>query len=94
VSQVKFALYGSVKGRVQGVFFRAEARLKATQLGLSGWVRNRLEGDVEIHIQGTKEQMDAMGDWLQQGPPKAQVIEVNLKPVSLDESLSGFEIRS
>jgi acylphosphatase len=61
---------------------------------LSGWVRNRLDGDVEIHIQGNKEQIEAMGDWLQQGPPKAQVIEVNLKPVSLDESLSGFEIRS
>ncbi len=52
VSDNKMILQGLVKGRVQGVFFRAETQAEAIRLGLSGWVRNTIDGNVEVLIAG------------------------------------------
>ena len=47
-------------GRVQGVGFRYKARTKASELGLSGWVRNEHDGTVLMEIQGTEAKIDIL----------------------------------
>ena len=65
-----------VKGRVQGVFFRYETQKTAQGLGLSGWVRNRKDGSVEILAEGPKDRLEKLIVWCRQGPPSAQVENV------------------
>jgi acylphosphatase len=66
-----------IKGRVQGVGFRWTAAAEAERLGLTGWVRNTVGGDVEVWAEGTKENADAFLSWLRHGPPRARVGEVH-----------------
>jgi acylphosphatase len=48
------------RGRVQGVGFRYRERMAATQIGVTGWVRNNPDGTVTMEIQGTEEQIDSV----------------------------------
>ena len=90
----RVCLTGLVKGRVQGVFFRAEAQAKAEQLGVAGWVRNTMDGDVEVLLQGPAESLSKMEEWLRIGPPRASVVAVELSECPEGtEQLAGFEIR-
>jgi acylphosphatase len=75
---VASCLHGTVIGRVQGVGFRWCTREKALELGLSGWVRNRRDGNVEVWIEGEDADVRAMGDWLRRGPPHASVERIAL----------------
>jgi acylphosphatase len=81
-----------VRGRVQGVFFRADARERARSLGLSGWVRNNLDGTVEAVFEGDDERVDSIVDWCRRGPAGAVVEDVD---VSWEEPQgeSGFFVR-
>jgi acylphosphatase len=65
-----------VRGRVQGVFFRTEARDRAASLGLGGWVRNNPDGTVEAVFEGERERVESMVDWCRRGPALAQVEDV------------------
>jgi acylphosphatase len=67
-----------ISGRVQGVFFRASCARLAEELGLSGWVRNRPDGDLEAVFQGTDEAVDDMIGWCREGPPHARVAGVDV----------------
>ncbi len=71
-----------VKGRVQGVFFRASAQQQGLQLGLTGEVRNLPDGSVEAIVEGEKRAVDDFVDWCRRGPPSAEVedVEVKLRP--------------
>ena len=51
-----------VRGRVQGVFFRASAQREATRLGVTGWVRNLSDGSVEIVAEGEDERVRELRD--------------------------------
>jgi acylphosphatase len=62
-----------VTGRVQGVSFRYYAQQEAVGLGLTGWVRNEVDGSVELHLEGTAEAVDSMVDWCRHGPSAARV---------------------
>ena len=62
-----------VSGRVQGVGFRYTCCHEARRLGLSGWVRNKPEGDVEVWAEGDREKLDRFLLWLRRGPPGARV---------------------
>lgn len=62
-----------VRGRVQGVAFRAHAQRKARALGLTGHARNRPDGSVEVLAFGEDAALDAFADWLAHGPPLARV---------------------
>lgn len=86
------SLTGLIKGRVQGVFFRAETQATAQRLGIQGWVRNTLEGHVEVLISGQEEAVQEMRSWLLQGPPRARVDSLELQECP-GEDLQGFEIR-
>jgi acylphosphatase len=65
-----------VRGRVQGVFFRAEMRARAESLGVAGWVRNTADGSVEAVFEGEAERVESMVDWCRRGPAGAVVDEV------------------
>ena len=67
-----------VTGRVQGVFFRAEARDRARSLGLGGWVRNNGDGTVEAVFEGDEERVESMVEWCRRGPPHAEVENVQV----------------
>ena len=62
-----------VSGRVQGVFFRANTATEAQRLDLSGWARNLPDGRVEVLVRGPEPAVQAIGSWLRQGLPPAQV---------------------
>lgn len=80
-----------VKGKVQGVFYRASAREVAEALKLTGWVRNTEEGNVEIVASGTKDQIKQFVDWCHQGPPKAIVSDIVVTVVD-NEAFTHFRV--
>jgi len=67
-----------IRGRVQGVFFRAEARVRAESLGVAGWIRNADDGSVEAVFEGDDEQLESMVEWCRRGPSGARVEEVEV----------------
>mgnify|MGYP003948386701 CR=1 FL=1 len=83
-----------IRGRVQGVYFRQSTCARAGELGLSGWVRNRTDGSVELVAEGLPEAIDALVQWCHQGPKMAEVSEVERRdedPVGLD---GGFDVHA
>jgi acylphosphatase len=78
---------------VQGVYYRASARHEGERLGLSGWVRNRDDGGVDLHLQGEAAVVDAMLGWCRVGPPAARVSRVEVGDAEPDRSLFDFEVR-
>ena len=81
-----------VKGEVQGVFYRVNARKIAEENNIRGWVRNLENGDVEIKATGTKEQLNCFLDWCWKGPEKARVSFLDVKKTD-DEDFEGFKIK-
>jgi acylphosphatase len=81
-----------VRGRVQGVFYRASAQREARQLGLTGWVKNRQDGSVEIVAEGEEDQVKDFLSWAQQGPTTARVDHVDTKWRSYTGEFSDFRI--
>lgn len=69
-----------IRGRVQGVYYRASMVDEARRLGATGWVRNRLDGSVEAMACGTHAQLNALVKWAWQGPPAAAVSDVGITP--------------
>ena len=78
-----------VSGRVQGVFFRASAREQALGFGLSGHAKNLDDGRVEVLASGAADALDALGRWLEQGPPAAKVEQVFRENLA-EQDLFGF----
>lgn len=66
-------LHVAVRGRVQGVGFRWFVRERARSLGLAGWVRNDLDGSVEVFAVGPKVAVATLRRLLEDGPPNACV---------------------
>lgn len=67
-----------VRGSVQGVFFRVEARDRARSLGLAGWVRNEPDGAVEAVFEGERERVESLIEWCRRGPAGARVEDVDV----------------
>ncbi len=65
-----------ITGRVQGVGFRTALCAAAEAHGLSGWVRNRIDGCVEAEVYGAIEDVQALVAWSHHGPPAARVADV------------------
>ncbi len=81
-----------VVGRVQGVFFRASAQREARRLGLTGWVRNRPDGSVELLAEGEDESLRDFIGWLQRGPTSARVDRVDTRWRSYTGEFTEFRI--
>ncbi len=88
---MKLCIKSFVKGRVQGVFFRAATREQAQALNLTGWVRNLSDGRVEILACGEKENLEKLLSWLQHGPDMAQVTHCDSTEVPF-ENYTHFKI--
>jgi acylphosphatase len=82
-----------VRGIVQGVGFRMYTQRQARLLGLSGYVRNLANGDVEIVAQGEADAIERLIAWARLGPPAARVDEVAVDLRQPIEARRGFEIR-
>lgn len=67
-----------ISGRVQGVFFRAETQRAAERIGVSGWVRNLPDGNVEALFEGPRERVDMAIQWAHQGSPASKVSDVQV----------------
>jgi acylphosphatase len=82
-----------IRGRVQGVFYRAQTQAKASELLLTGWVRNREDGSVELVAEGAREPLEALLEWCRTGPPKARVdgLEPAFGPATGE--FEGFVVR-
>lgn len=81
-----------VHGRVQGVFFRGSTAERARQVGVNGWVRNRLDGTVEAVFEGSAAQVAEMLLYCSEGPPWARVERVE-EFAEEPEGLGSFSIR-
>ena len=84
--------YFLVSGKVQGVFYRASTLAQARRLGLAGWVRNRVDGKVELLACGEAAALQQLQEWLWQGPAQAQVEAVVCEPRPW-QTFDQFEVR-
>lgn len=80
-----------IKGKVQGVFYRATAKELADQLGITGWVRNLPDMNVEITATAPHEVLQHYIEWCKLGPPRARVDEIMVEELSFEE-FTGFRI--
>jgi acylphosphatase len=81
----------SIRGRVQGVWFRESMRREAERLAVRGWVRNRRDGSVEAVVQGPRAAIDEIVRWAQRGPEDARVTGVEVGEA--EGEFDGFEKR-
>lgn len=81
-----------VSGVVQGVGFRYYTRMRASELGLAGWVRNLADGRVEVWVEGPPRDVEQLLGWLQSGPPGARVSGCEASEET-PASLERFEVR-
>ncbi len=86
-------LEATVRGRVQGVGFRASVQWKAQELGLSGYVRNMWDGSVEVKAEGPKDRLEKLLAYLRRGPRFAAVEAVDYRFLPALSEFSGFRIR-
>lgn len=83
----------TISGRVQGVHFRDSMIEAARAAGVTGWVRNRRDGDVEAFVQGPPEAVDRVIAWARHGPPLARVERVDVDDEPSDPALRAFDRR-
>ncbi len=92
-SDTKMRLHAVIHGLVQGVYFRAATQREATRRGLTGWVRNRWDGTVEVLAEGPRQALESFEVFLHQGPPHAHVTHVDITYSKASGEFSGFHIR-
>jgi acylphosphatase len=80
-----------IKGKVQGVFYRATAREQAEVIGIKGWIGNTVEGDVEAMVSGSEEQINRFIEWCRKGPERAIVTDVNVTAIP-DQNFETFKV--
>mgnify|MGYP000891224936 FL=1 len=81
-----------VDGHVQGVGFRYFVYDFAQQKGLSGWVRNRYSGQVEIMAEGSREDLDALLDHVRRGPGRSMVTDVQFEWAAASNLYDQFSL--
>ena len=82
-----------VRGRVQGVGFRFFVRQHARDLGLTGWVKNLPDRNVEIYAEGEKETLDTFISDMREGPTFSHVSDIDIDWLEPSGRFSGFDIR-
>ena len=82
-----------IKGKVQGVWFRASTLQKAKELSLCGFVRNEANGEVYLEVEGQDPALTMFFDWCKEGPELARVDAIQFEEQAL-KHFSSFEIIS
>lgn len=81
-----------IRGRVTGVFFRAATQREAKRLGITGWVKNRADGSVELVAEGEEDSIKDMIPRAHHGPSAARVDDVDVRWRSYTGEFSDFRI--
>ena len=89
---MKECLHIIVKGRVQGVYFRAYTQKQAIKLNIAGFVRNLPDGSVEIVASGHPEDLKKLVAWCRKGPMLAKVSEVIVSQHNNPAPFEDFDI--
>jgi len=87
------SLQAFVRGRVQGVFFRAFVESWAEELSITGYVRNRPGDIVEVVAEGEKPQLEKLVEHIKTGPPAARVDEVKINWAEYKGQFTRFRVR-
>ncbi|MCA9685775.1 MAG: acylphosphatase [Myxococcales bacterium] len=82
-----------VRGRVQGVYYRASTQDQARRLSLGGWVRNLPDGSVELVAEGPRGRLEILQDWCAEGPPAAEVTEIVPHWLVATGEFADFQVR-
>ncbi len=86
------AMHVRVSGRVQGVWYRQSTKEQAEANGVSGWVRNMPDGDVEALLVGEANAVHDVEAWMNQGPALANVAEVVSEVVETPNDIDHFDV--
>jgi acylphosphatase len=89
----KIKAHIKVQGLVQGVGYRAFILDTARSLGLTGWVRNLLDGSVEAVLEGEEDQVQNAINACRTGPPRARVEQIGIGITPCRDEFSSFDIR-
>jgi acylphosphatase len=92
--ELRNRLHATVGGRVQGVSFRYFVVEQAEGLDLTGWVRNRWDGSVEVMAEGRHIQLEILMQALREGPPMARVANVEHEWLPFTGEFTGFQVKS
>jgi len=82
-----------ISGRVQGVYFRASTVKQAQRLGITGWVRNCLDGSVEVVAEGEKAELEKLISWCRKGPSGALVKDVQTEWEASKQEFYNFSVK-
>jgi acylphosphatase len=85
------AVEARVTGRVQGVAFRWHTQQEASRLGVTGWVRNEVDGSVLVHAEGDDAAVSDLVAWCHHGPSSARVAHVAVREAAASGATS-FEV--
>jgi acylphosphatase len=86
-------IHAVVKGKVQGVYFRAHTKKLADELNIKGWVKNLENGGVEVVAEGEEDQIKQMVQFLHKGSPESRVDSVEIKNEKPVGVFKDFSIR-
>jgi acylphosphatase len=86
-------LHAIVEGHVQGVGFRAFVLDRALELGLTGWVRNRWDGTVEVMAEGSKSELEKLLAALRRGPRSYTTSGVRPEWLDITQEFTRFQVR-
>jgi acylphosphatase len=86
-------IHAFITGRVQGVFFRAHTRVAAERLGVTGWVKNLPNGDVELVAEGPSQKVNELISWCHKGPDYSRVDKVEFHEETPEGKYNDFSIR-
>ena len=81
-----------ITGKVQGVCFRIATKQEAEKYGVTGWVRNIIDGSVEAVFEGKKDRVDSVLEWCGDGPLSAKVKKVETKWEEHKNEFQFFQI--
>ncbi len=81
-----------ITGRVQGIFFRHSARIRAEKLGIVGTAQNNPDGSLEIIAEGKQPELEQLIEWCRHGPPLARVGEIEITWERANGEFKAFTI--
>ncbi|MCB9246854.1 MAG: acylphosphatase [Flavobacteriales bacterium] len=81
INKKRFSIF--VSGKVQGVFYRASTKQVCDRYGITGFVCNTADGKVHIEAEGSEEELSELLQWCKEGPPLAEVEDVQFSEIPL-----------
>jgi len=82
-----------IHGRVQAVCLRSQTSKRASELQLSGWVKNLSDGTVEILAQGAKDDLAELLNWIKLSPGRSQVSKIEEEWTDREKDIKGFAVK-